>query len=376
VDASQESRSGRRTWGGRGLAIAILLLSCATAYWLGASGNNHRPQNAGLRVAEERLQFGTVWEGQSFEWTLPIENPTGTDIEILDWATSCTCLAVKPRTLVVPGRGVSNVVLTIDVPNSRPRESESTLRNLEVGIRPLIRTRLPGQGGWTVHGQLRRLLRMNPPAVSFGERLVRGTPFSAEKVMVTSEIPLERLDVKCPASYASVDREPIDGANKYMVALHPQESLLAGHFQFDIVLQAVPQDGATVPPVRLHVDGTVMEDVQSSPRALWFGARPVGSGCSETVILRSSSGRAFQVEGVETSSPSIAVAQVRSGGEKDWKLFRVTQEIAAPGLHEEEVRFVVKEVGQPLFKVGLPVTHHGVADVRWQRDSMAPHRGQ
>jgi hypothetical protein len=74
------------------LVAAAAWAGRAVGLWKSVSGKAVEPL---LAVAADRLDFGEVWETDAFTWVLPIENRQGHDVEIQDFATSCTCLAVE-----------------------------------------------------------------------------------------------------------------------------------------------------------------------------------------------------------------------------------------------------------------------------------------
>ena len=58
----------------------------------------------GLLIPKESLNFGTVWEEEKFSWTVPIENHEAESVEIESFSSSCSCLSIKPKSLVIgPG---------------------------------------------------------------------------------------------------------------------------------------------------------------------------------------------------------------------------------------------------------------------------------
>ena len=77
--------------------------------WRRSDRASRAVQDVGLTVQDEALDFGEVWEQESFEWVVPIRNVTGGDIRVLDIKTSCGCGSVDPKQFVVPAGGQAGV---------------------------------------------------------------------------------------------------------------------------------------------------------------------------------------------------------------------------------------------------------------------------
>ena len=75
----------------------------------------------GLVVNQSDLEIGEVWEEKDFETVLPIYNQTATPIEVVNFAVSCGCLMVEPRSLTIPAKEIALVRLRLDLakPNRR-----------------------------------------------------------------------------------------------------------------------------------------------------------------------------------------------------------------------------------------------------------------
>lgn len=78
------TNTSRSVWLGRGIALTILVLACLGAYWVGSRPRQVAAAQQSLVVSESALHFGEVWEDKAFVWTLPIENRSSQDIQILD----------------------------------------------------------------------------------------------------------------------------------------------------------------------------------------------------------------------------------------------------------------------------------------------------
>src|SRR5262249_45577904 len=111
----------------RALIGACVLLSCIVAYQLGSrpkypATNAEDPEEyviEGLRIKASALRFGEAWEERRFVWKLPIQNVTNHDIKIKDFALSCGCLDIEPRTLTIFAGETHEVALKVDLMQQR-----------------------------------------------------------------------------------------------------------------------------------------------------------------------------------------------------------------------------------------------------------------
>src|SRR5262249_52816263 len=115
MDKPQETSGGRRAWLGRGRGLALLLGACGVCSWCAVVQKGRGPDSTGLWVSPERLNFGEVWEAEQFRWVLPVTNGSGEDIEIVNFATSCNCLSVEPRAVVIPAGQTVEVNLVLNL---------------------------------------------------------------------------------------------------------------------------------------------------------------------------------------------------------------------------------------------------------------------
>ncbi len=78
---------------------------------------SHQPPAAGLRVPPEALQFGRVWSTSAFDWTLPLENSTGSPLIVESLSTSCGCTVLSGFKLPIeiPAHSSRDVALAIDL---------------------------------------------------------------------------------------------------------------------------------------------------------------------------------------------------------------------------------------------------------------------
>ncbi|MCH8045203.1 MAG: DUF1573 domain-containing protein, partial [Planctomycetes bacterium] len=134
-------------------------------------------ENGFLEVDPEHLDFGEVWVQDKFQWTLPITNTSSEPVEVLEFRSSCNCLSIEPKTLVLAPGETSDVHLTLDLTTRNPEQAAKASRRFSVRIAPIITGGLAQYTGWEIQGQVRSVFTVVPLPIEFGRELVRGTPF-------------------------------------------------------------------------------------------------------------------------------------------------------------------------------------------------------
>jgi len=344
-----------RTTSARSKAIILLLLavSCAVAFWMHFAAAN-ATANAQLVVPESALDFGEVWEEEGFQWKLPIRNPTGRAVEISSFQSAPLCTSIQPGSLVIPPGDAAEVTLTLDLSRICIGQEKLPVRDFSVPIVPVIQGSLPGQRGWVIRGRVRVPLLLEPYEVDFGDNLVQGQPFSSRRVSVTSTTPLARVIARSDSARVSAKLTPVGDGNSRELEIVPEGSLGPGPWQANVLLEMLTATGEAIPPKRLRVRGVVKEDIEAVPSVVLLGACPVGGTAQETVVLRSTSGKPFEVRAVKTTSQHL-VAEREGQTAPNLKQYRISQRVTWGDPQNGSITFRVEaERGEALL-VTVPV---------------------
>ena len=81
-------------WSGRLAALAILALGGIVAFFLQTGLST---ANQGLTVDTSELALGEIWETDHFPWAFTVRNSSTSDLEILDFQSSCNCVTITPK---------------------------------------------------------------------------------------------------------------------------------------------------------------------------------------------------------------------------------------------------------------------------------------
>jgi hypothetical protein len=344
-----------------GLWLAILAFAGLTGWRLASATRDARQTDEGLYVSPQHLNIGEVWENPAFKCEVPIENHTTKDIRIDGFMPSCTCLSIEPASVVVPAKGSATVTLTLSLMLGSPKLADLDNKAVDGSFTARVSGGLPQEAGWTLTGNVRRVLRLKPRQIYFGPGLVKGQPFEAQSVVAHTTEPLRELTARCDLSQGSAKVSRIAGhEGEFTVAVRPSAALPAGPFHFDVTLEATSETKGKLPSVTLPVEGHILEDIQAVPEFLLFGSQPVGTTMTQTVLLRSASLKRFTVGAVTSLSDGLTIEPSDEGAIGSSKAFRVSQRIAKAGKQEANIVIPIRAADGTSSTVTVKVTYIGL----------------
>lgn len=344
-----------------GVVAAVVSANAARVRWMSGPSAEQQPSgNSGLVVAPSDLDFGETWENPRFNYVLPIENRQGHDVEIREFASSCTCLEIAPRSLVIPAGQSREVCLTLDLTTKEPAFLHSEWRDFQASIWPRMHDdRQARLEEWKIRGRVRSAICFDKPLVDFGRHSEASQPLPPQKVVVTTFVPLQHLIARSNADAlrVQVERHP-DAPGQFELVLSPSK-LPAEPFRFEVAIVPQLSDGRLLPGKSLCVTGRVVCDFQAAPPAVLLGARQVGETAEETVTLHSLSGQRFSVMGIAIQGEGLVVDQV-SEQKAEAPKFLLKQQILKTGQQHGRVVFHVRTRKAGDAEVVVPVSYLGL----------------
>ena len=317
-----------------------------------------------LFVDEQTLDFGEIWESSDFTWEFPVKNVSQRTIEVAEFDLSCACMKVEPPSFTLAPGEVRNCRARLKVVGSPGSARSLEARPFETSITPRVvgETGI-GQASWIVHGVVRPVALLKPSSLYFDQLSSGDTIPRSEVVKVTTANPVTTWSARCDPKKVSVSatRSRTDPCAFDIVITPEMATLASGPFRDTIQLVALSSEGRESPPVELVVEGVVIEDVQGVPETIYFGANPLGTSGTETVVLRSRTGVAFRVVKVENDSLDLTVRPEKSEAPAG-RAFRFSQRFTRTGFQSGVVRFHVRAEGQPLIKIPVPWSYYGVGE--------------
>ncbi len=374
------------------LILAIVVVSCGGAYWLGASsGRGDRAAGPallvvdGLGVEETALDLGEVWVGQDFTSSFTIHNRRGGTAEVFDFRTSCGCTAVEPRSLSIPAGGTASVRLHLNVAPRLRSEVALADRPFAVSVRPVVKgaehSASQGQEGCEDGCPYRELARKDKPSpprswifrvrvkspvtpdalcLHFGDSPVRGGPPVSRRVRAKLQVAEAALQVRAVPDLVTVRVPPEQGdPTRCALAIAPRTTLPQGPFACKVHLDAVLPSGERLPGPALSVWGNVQPAVRALPGLLLLGRGAVGEVFEADVILQGPQEDKWAVDHIEAESADVSVQPAHAPRLLVGRTFRVRQRITGEGPRSSTVRFFVGKAGGSLEPVAVRVHCEG-----------------
>jgi hypothetical protein len=314
------------------------------------------------------LDLRTVWVQDSFRRTISVHNVTDREIHVQDIVSSCACTSVEPRSFAIPPGERASVRLALNLGGQSPEEVMAPTRLFLVRLMPRIGDSPADLSSdslppcvWELRGEVRSAFWVSPSTLDFGASLVRGVDFVSRVVKVTCHQPLADLQAKCDEPHVRLNVHKGDPEGRaFQIEVIPEVALPVGKHAFKVEMTAVSPRGEAVFGSPLNVLAQVFDDVTVEPSALLFGLRNLGEVCWDTVVLRTRTGRPFQVRKVEIASSDVEVSPWPEGAPAGAQTFRVSTKVSRAGAHETQVRFLVEVSGlREVVRAPLRVIWHG-----------------
>lgn len=337
----QPARRQRR----RAISFLALLVAVFAGAW---AGNRYFqfPQNAGLEVSANELDFGEVWATDRFPWTIHVRNLSSEPVVVARLATSCGCLQPEPSTFTVPPEGNVPVHLTLNLAARELEDAAGNHSDFGVTISPLVRGGLPNYAGWELKGQIRRFFRYSEPRVDFQDSLVLGKAFPTRVMTVSCSESVRSLEIRGTDADVTAHVKPLDTERKtFQVELRVNSQLGEGRFQRHLSVTAALASGIVIPGPRLTVQGRVVSDLQLIPEVVVLHADGDGARAQQTVLARCRSGRSVGSCQVEVPADSALTFEPASADDVPDSSYRIYRRRPTPKFSAETVRVVVQPTG-------------------------------
>jgi hypothetical protein len=330
----------------------ILVLSCVVAYQFGAKRDHSRAQVEdareqvieGLRIDPAHLDFGQAWEEKNFVWKLPIQNKTSQDIKIQDFALSCGCLDIEPKSLTIPANEVREIGLSVDLTKQRwlPNLGDSE-RSFAVEITPIQNARAWPRIGWKLHGTVRSRITLDKLAMNFGDEPVKEESPVKLKALAIVHIAAKAVAPEFDSKIVKVALKPReDHPNHFDVEVSPQPTLPVGEFETQVRLDIIAPSGERFPGTVLPVTGNMQPEIRVLPTRLLLGSVPVGKTAVGEVALQAPTNEELIVEDIAIDSRTVSIEPVTVDGLRKGRTFQIKQRVTKEGDQSSLVTFRIR----------------------------------
>jgi Protein of unknown function (DUF1573) len=313
------------------------------------------------------LDFGTVWNSDSFHWVMPIQNVAKERVAINRVEGSCICTSITPKAFELnPGERVQ-LDLTLNLA-SRVRESGGR-PTVEFGqaIAAYTADGLGPVAAWHIKGTVKNAFFTKSEELNFGDSLVHGESYSPKLLEVTCYQRCRNLLALIDEQYGTaIAKCPSGDGSHFLVYVAPNEKLDVGLHKFSLGLSAVLDSGEQTPKVSVPIEARVLQDLIVLPPLAQFGAMKLGEIREETVTVASRSGVPVEIASLECASKDVTLRPIESNGASG-QAFRVQIRSSKRGSRAAEINVKVRYKGEklrgsrrPAERIELPVRYYGM----------------
>lgn len=317
--------------------------------------------NGGLIVDHASLDFGTVFEQNNFVLPIRVKNPTANAVQVDGVKTSCVCTSVEPKEFAVEPWGEKIIHVSLEL-TSHAGDSGSALEKPTQFSASLV-PQIANAGAtkldeWRIVGQVRKALKVENGFVDLGDVSVLDERNVSAGVRVMCVEPVASLAASCDPAFGEVHDSTLAGPSGFReIQFTLAKGLPLGPFQTSLQLVPVEGEGKSLPPISVPVVGRMVEDIQFFPAEVALGAVKLGESESETVELRSLSGRVIAVESADGVVDGLNVDTERLPGQSG--RCRLVMRPSRLGAISSKVNFTVRS-GDKTVIVPLRVTCIGL----------------
>ena len=135
--------------------------------------------------------------------------------------------------------------------------------------------------------------------------------------------------------------------------------LLRGEIRCSIAIVSELIDGQRLSAKQIEVRGRIVSDIAASSTRVLLGACQIGTSPTETVMLRSLTGRSFTVTEVRCEGTGLSVERVRTATSYG-PTFAVKQKVGASGEQNSKVFFRIRCSDAKEDEIVVPVSYYGI----------------
>jgi Protein of unknown function (DUF1573) len=340
------------------LLMGNIALGGAAYYYFADAHESTTPNVATSNVDEHFVDLGTIWAQRRYYVEIPVRNKGTTALTILNFRPSCSCTKIEPESLTVPAGTAGTLRAELDLAANRAEEYQVPARAIEVEIRANTSGERPRELLWKLRATVRNAIGLNPIVV-VQDLVVIGADAPMHSVQIVEHAPLQSLVASCDPKRAEVQVARVPGEGRLSqldIRLKPGET--PGSFEFPIVLTPVAEDNKTsIPPVKIHIRGLVVEDIYATPSIFAVGILQHGQHLETNAVLASRQQRAFEITDIHSSDPSIQAAPEERGGSSQSTRIRITSEPLPSGkLNAFITVSAVDSLSERRVQIVLPLT--------------------
>ena len=243
-----------------------------------------------LFIDPKDLDFGEVWENDSFEWSFPIANTARHPVRVTRWAASCDCLGITPDSLTLAPGESQRVSIRLDL--ARKGDQSPIAVSFEAVLSGDLGRQQSTRTTWQVKGSVKPLLT-NVPDISLGVTSVEAKPYPSRLVQLNFSAPSCGLSATCNSPFvtARLLESETGRNNSATLELRISPTVPLGNHQYEIALRGQIRSSNSSFRKRFPCEMAAVQDIQLTPMQVVVAGLSPGAMRDETVSFHSVSGR-------------------------------------------------------------------------------------
>lgn len=335
---------------GRVSFVWIVIISLAPFCGLSCRRHYSHKQDSWLYVAPEDLDLGEVWARPQFKWRVTFRNLSDKAVFVEDIHTSCRCTELERSSFRISPSSQMPVEFTLDFDSPLSSTSHEP-RSFRLAVAATLHSagEMTSQK-WLLRGRVKQPLLLSNPDVEFVVDPVEPENETV-RVRLTSALPIKTIASKSrhPVISSKVERVSDLAADLdfqlngrwFSHRLHLLGSrIIAAKVTLETELVDDSEVISLAPDIPIQI--STQCDVQVIPNSLSFGPNPLGTVDSDTVILRSRSGRPFSVRVLGDALETLRVCRDKMSGSQE-AVFTISKKISEVGQEQDTVTFTVMD---------------------------------
>ena len=210
---------------------------------------------------------------------------------------------------------------------------------------------------WDIHCQILPTIRLKASVLSFGIQSDCNPNFEQAVDIEASDM-VSSVTCDAPPDW-NVAVTAAAGNAGFRAVIRSVRRLSPRDIEDVIRFTPVSREGRQLPAKDLKLRGRIVHDVIAVPAEIHFGQREFGTTGTESLCLRSLTGRKFRVESAIAASDNLIVKP--SATDSDRRVYAASLNFAKSGGQETTVTFRIREEDENrVYEVMVPIRYKGV----------------
>ncbi len=301
----------KRPW----LALAVAACCAAgagtlTARWLARSVPlPSPPEQLGLSIEPQGLDFGEVWATSHFEWNLPVRNDSGSEASVQSLLGDCSCVTAGSFPVRIGAGESKTIKLYLDLTKRCMGRGADPFAAVPHPIKlsaSVIIQNTHRQFNWALDGRVKPVVLPSAREIDFGR--LWNAPSLERSVPLHLAPGIEVRAAKLVGEGYGLVPEIRRGDKTSELVVRLPSLGPPSRYKCEVQIIPVTRTGEPIDLPPIPVNWEVLHEVQPDTTTVDFGVLTVGAVSEKTLTLSSLNGKPFRVTRCQIDAPGGAVA--------------------------------------------------------------------